>query len=193
MKFLEEHEYRELASEEYYNPNAADRWPYLSLCIDVIKSNGWEKVLEIGPYNTPLAKACDVMDIDANRLPTDSIWHPKPETRSIIHDASVTPWPIATKAYDVVVGLQVWEHLEGGQKRAFHECHRVAKYALLSFPFEWKCRNAKHCRNVHCEVDDSVIKYWTAGWPVKESWIIQEEAGLFHKRRINLYEFGGEA
>lgn len=55
-----------------------------------------------------------------------------------LHDATITPCPIEDKAYDLLIALQVWEHLEGKQQDVFKEVMRVSKMAILSFPYKWK-------------------------------------------------------
>lgn len=80
----------------------------------------------------------------------DRVWHRSvaiAEWRGV--DLDVTPWPLASEAYDVVVMLDVIEHLER-RVSALREVHRVLKPGgrlLLSAPnvdtrWKWRLRGA---------------------------------------------------
>ena len=54
------------------------------------------------------------------------------------------PFPVADKAFDLFIALQVWEHLEGRQAAAFAEVRRIAGAAVLSFPYCWTAGGPEH-------------------------------------------------
>ena len=95
------------------------RWSYFSEVIDIVKGQGdVNKVLEIGPSFLPVVKDCDIMI-----KPEADAWG-RPSIKApieYIHDATIVPWPIKEKEYDILVALQVWEHLEGKQKNNFQK------------------------------------------------------------------------
>ena len=70
------------------------------------------------------------------------------EGQEIIHDATVAPWPVADKAYDLFVALQVFEHLGDEQPQTFAEVRRVAKHAILSLPIDWEMPDPTNCHHM---------------------------------------------
>jgi len=54
------------------------------------------------------------------------------------------PFPVADKAFDLFIALQVWEHLEGRQVAAFAEVRRIAGAAVLSVPYCWTAGGPEH-------------------------------------------------
>lgn len=136
----------------------AGRWDYYGPVIDMVKGIAPTSVLEIGPGKQTLVKQCDVMV-----KPEDDYWG-KPE-RNIgmlyAHDATEKPWPIADKKYDLVIALQVWEHLDNKQSRAFREAMRISRMAILSFPFMWNCPKDNANYPQHHLIDKELIGDWT--------------------------------
>ena len=105
-------------------------------------------VLELGPYRLAIVPAGDTMDRSAG-LTADP---------TILHDATVIPWPIADGAYDLFIALQVWEHLGASQAAAFAEVRRIARAAILSFPYRWNMPG-----DCHHGIDESRVALWTCG------------------------------
>lgn len=106
----------------YYNGRAE----YMRVAQDFALSLDPESALEIGPGpdGMPILEGAATMDIVGG--PT------------YLHDATVKPWPLADQSVDVVIALQVWEHLRGYQRAAWSEVKRVARRgAVLSFPYLW--------------------------------------------------------
>ena len=136
--------------DKYYQ----GRDKYLGKVIEIINDHIIGKgfplysVLELGPYKLPIVEGSDVMDKYAY-LP-----HAK-----YIHDATVVPWPIKDKTYDLFIALQVWEHLGNRQQEAFKEVIRTSKMAILSFPYKWE----KSASLSHVGIDDRIISEWTLG------------------------------
>jgi hypothetical protein len=128
---------------EYYD----SRWDYYSGAISIINKElpGVKRILELGPYVLPICKGSDTMDKESF-LPG----------LTYLHDATKVPWPIKDSSYDLFIGLQVWEHLSDKQEDAFKEVMRIAKMAIVSFPYEWFCPG-----DVHHGIDGKKISRWT--------------------------------
>lgn len=124
-------------------PYNSDRWGYTSIVIEKARSiEGAQRVLELGPgpMNRGIVDGSDTMGI-SNFKPLKGL-----EGRlTIKHDACQTPWPIADKAYDLFLALQVFEHLDGRQREAFAEAKRVARHIILTMPYQ--CRSERHRLN----------------------------------------------
>ena len=166
-----------LGSDPYY----AGRVPYLSAAADIISRLPGDTALEIGPYRHPLVPGCDTMDMD-RRLPGITYYH----------DAGVRPWPMNGKVYDLIVGLQVWEHLEGRQRDATREALSRTQYLLLSFPYRW--RDSPGRSPGHADIDRDTIMVWTCGRdPIETLRVASDAPGI--KGRVDriLYLFEGDA
>jgi hypothetical protein len=120
------------------------RWDYFEKTIEMAKGESPQTILEIGPNLIPLFPKADIMDINNLR------------SRYYRHDATKVPWPISDSKYDLVIALQVWEHLRDKQKQAFAEVKRVSKAAILSFPYKWYMPG-----DVHHMIDEKIIADWT--------------------------------
>lgn len=141
-----------------------DRWPYFLVAIDAIRTNGLgHKVLEVGPFALPLVRPCRTMDVIPDYSPT-YLW-----------DARRVPWPILDGSFDLLIALQVWEHLGDRQQECFQEARRVARNLLLSFPYRWECED-----QAHRGIDDAVILRWAGGVYPDEEWLVA-------KRKVCLY------
>ncbi|HUS46157.1 MAG TPA: hypothetical protein VM219_09040 [Phycisphaerae bacterium] len=153
--------------EAALNPYWKGRWEnYLAVACRIFREiPGVTRVLEIGPGSLSLVRGCDIMDIWN--------WGRRPLTFG--HDAGAVPWPLPDDAYDVVVALQVLEHLGGDnarfyrrvmaalpdkeqcvrrQRAAFAEALRVAPRLLLSVPLDWKTTG------MHAGITPDVVKSW---------------------------------
>jgi hypothetical protein len=134
------------------------RWSYYGPVVDLINGLNFSSALELGPGRLTMIEGCDVMV-----LPDDDFWG-RPENatgRVILHDATEKPWPVADKAYDLFVALQVWEHLHNKQSRAFREVMRIANMAVLSFPYGWVCPKDDPNYPTHHRIDRELIGDWT--------------------------------
>ena len=126
--------------------------------------------------------------------PLDDQFGKPDETDRHVHifDATTKPWPIADKAYDMFIALQVWEHLDGKQTRAFREVMRVSKKAVLSFPYHWEGGIAdKPSHRAHRDIDMELIRDWTLGIEPKRTIEIERTGPEFSKgpRIICLWDF----
>jgi hypothetical protein len=142
-RFMTRAEFEQLMKEDKYYYE--DRWTYFSKVFDIIGSERFGSVLELGTYNKPIVRDADTMDI------RDSI-----KNLTYKWDATKTPWPIKDKQYDLFIGLQVWEHLGDKQQEAFKEVMRISKMAVLSFPYMWECPG-----NCHHQIDIPDMDRWT--------------------------------
>ena len=110
----------------------AGRWPYHEAAIRMAMSVNPHSVLEIGTKGGPAFHDSDTMGLEDSA----HIAH-------ITHNCTHIPWPGGN--WDVVMALQVWEHLEGGQRVAMAEALRRANRAVvLSFPYMWAGGDANH-------------------------------------------------
>jgi len=133
------------ACDPYYEGRKA----YMTLAQKLALTFSPENALEIGPgpSGLPILRGSDTMDLRGD-----------PTYR---HDAGLVPWPVADKSYDVVIALQVWEHLCGKQRAAFSEVKRVAcRGAVLSFPYMWGAGS-----DIHREIGFRQIVEWTEQSP----------------------------
>jgi len=151
------------------------RTPYLLVARAIIERLPGETCLEIGPYGPPLVPGCDTMDITA-------IYGP----HTYVHDAGVTPWPIGGP-WDLIVALQVWEHLEGRQCEASREAFRHARHVLLSFPYLWPGNDD------HAHIDRQTIRAWTLDRDPVLTWrVASDHPGLSKPVDRILYLFKGD-
>jgi predicted O-methyltransferase YrrM len=139
MSYLTIEKYNETAR---LNPYWVGRWPYLSEVVNIAKTLPCEKVLEIGTMDLRVVNNSDVIDI-------------VDRGNNIVWDITKTPWPIKDKQYDLLIALQVWEHLEGKQIEAFKEAMRVSNYSILSFPYKMEIGDA-----MHVGIDRDQIRKW---------------------------------
>lgn len=137
--YLSESEYYkkcEALPGKYWKTCPEDRWKYMSLVIDEMKSLGVEKTLEVGTNDMALSASSDVFT------------YPK-------QDLDEIPYPYLDKEYDCVVALQVFEHIKN-QSAAFKEIMRVSKTCILSLPYKWICNDG-----IHGGIDEDIISSWT--------------------------------
>lgn len=143
------------------------RWGYYSAAMSILEREGGREVLEIGPAAVPLVPGGQVMQFHKASP------HVRVASPTYVWDATKTPWPIGDKRYDAAVALQVWEHLQGKQREAFAELRRVARFAVLSFPYRW--RGSKDKSAAHHDVTDETIAAWTLGHPMKDRIVVPDD------------------
>lgn len=151
MKFRTREQHREI-TQQY--PYYRHRWKYFKLAIEILQGKEFQSVFELGPG------PCGKSIIHG----ADTMWHRElPVKPTYSHDATVLPWPIADQQYDLFIALQVFEHLGREQWAVFHEVRRIAKSALLSFPYKWGIPGTPH----HVTYD--MIRDWTGGLNISEA------------------------
>jgi len=187
MKIMTENDFQELLHSdmgEYY----IGRWDYYKRVIEIVKRLNPKKVLEIGPGKHCIVKDCDIMvkpEEDAWGRPIHEIG------KEILYDATEKSWPINDKEYDLVLGLQVWEHLSNKQSRAFREVIRISHTAILSFPYLWNCPKTSKNYPEHHDIDEDLIADWTLHKEPKEIIKIERTGEKVSKgpRIIYFWEF----
>lgn len=156
MKYLNEVEYIEKIKKinsDYWNNSYKSRWEYMSVVIDELKIIDPKNILELGSYQINLSSDSDNMDRNIKYVDIDNL-----NNTTYIQQAQELPWDISDKKYDIFVALQVFEHLENTQSKVFDEIIRISKYAILSFPYKWKCEDINNC---HHNIDEKIISKWT--------------------------------
>lgn len=129
------------------------RWVYMSRVAEIVRREKPQTILEIGATDRPIALGCDNMDLTDNKL----------FPLTYVHDATNIPWPVDDKQYDMVIAMQVFEHLEGKQRRVFQEIVRVSESAILTFPDRWHCPG-----DCHHDITPEKIKDWTYNMEPRE-------------------------
>jgi len=146
-------------------PYYVGRWEYFKVVIDIISRLNPQSVLELGPGQHTIVKLCDVM----LKLEDDAWGRPiNPTGKVILHNATEKPWPIVDKQYDLFIALQVWEHLDNKQSRAFREAMRVSRAAILSLPYLWDVPPESRNYPAHHQIDEELIEDWTLHVPPEE-------------------------
>ncbi len=151
-------------------PYLKRRWRYYREAMAMVRRLAPRRVLEVGAAFTPLIP-------DSDRLDYQEKFQPK-----FLHDATVTPWPIPDQSYDLVIALQVWEHLGDRQVEAFNELPRIARYAILSLPYKWRRKSNPS----HSNIDDAVVSRWTGGLRPLET--VEVPRVGRHRRKIYLFD-----
>ncbi len=136
----------------YYRSRVTYMTAAASVVDDLIARHDIARALELGPHRRPLVVGADVMQ---HELTADV----ETEGRLLVHDATVMPWPIADRAYDLFVALQVFEHLGTSQQAAFLEVRRVAKHAVVSLPIDWQTRDPN---DIHNQISHEQVLRWFA-------------------------------
>jgi hypothetical protein len=139
---------KQLAETPYFD----GRWPYYSVVGQEAEKMNPGSVLELGAAGFPIFVDGTTMDIHQKFSPT------------VKHDGRVSPWPFKDKTFDLFISLQVWEHLDNKQGQAFNEVRRVAKSAILSFPYKWKTADPL---DFHNNLDETIFAKWTGNLPAR--------------------------
>lgn len=173
---LTEAEFQQLVAQHRYYRG---RWGYTSRALGqaarLIRRDGLRTALEMGAPIRPVVVGADVMDITA-RPGLD------PTATFIRHDATVAPWPVADKSYDLFVALQVFEHLGDRQREAFLEVRRVARNAIISLPIDWEMAKPS---DIHHQISQERVLSWFA--PVRPTRVVTGNSGP-RKRLIFVFE-----
>lgn len=159
-KFLEK---VESSGSKYWREGKNYRWQYMSAVIDILK--------EICPDDSRLIEA----GTSGMPLSDRSFLYEYPE-----YDLNVVPFKINGQRienyqFDCFTALQVFEHLDN-QSAAFREVMRIAKSAVLSFPYKWNFGDKRHRG-----IDGKKIETWTCGVKPELIKIINHRA-IYHWR-----------
>ena len=171
-------QYLELTAQ---HPYYKGRWGYYSAAIGILRREGFSggDVLEIGPAMVPLVKGSQLM-----RLPQPSA-HVRVPSPTYVWDVRQTPWPVGDGRYAAGVALQVWEHLGDRQPAAFAELRRVARFAVLSFPYKWHCPKDP----IHHGIADETIARWTLNHPTGDREVVPDDEVPKLLRLVCSYRF----
>lgn len=161
----------EQSGSKYWREGKNYRWQYMSAVIDILKEicPDDSKLIEAGTSGMPLSDVSTLYEYpecDLNVVPY----------MTCIEDESETAVRIPNHCYDAFVALQVWEHLDN-QSVAFQEVMRIAKSAVLSFPYKWTWGDARHKG-----IDGKKIEKWTCG-------VVPEKIKIINKRAVYYWRF----
>jgi len=185
MNVITYEEFVEFSKGNYYYDG---RWAYFLEVIKIIQEKKPNTVLELGPSFFTVAKDSDIMykpEIDSWGIPSVV------KGISYAHDATVFPWPIQDKQYDMFIALQVFEHLDNKQKGAFQEAKRIARSIILSLPYKWDCPKDNPHYPSHHMIDENTILEWANGEAPQKAIYIERTGDRISKgeRIICYWEF----
>ncbi len=160
-------------------PYYQNRWGYMSTALleaaRLIETDDIKTALELGAPVRPILVGAHVMDKTKRPEYDTSI-------PAVTHDATVVPWPVADKQFDLFLALQVFEHLKDRQHEAFMEVRRIARHAILSLPIDWVMDDPRNC---HHMISEERALAWFA--PVLPTRRIEHVTGR-RKRVIYVFE-----
>jgi hypothetical protein len=160
-------------------PYYQNRWGYMSTALleaaRLIETDDIKTALELGAPVRPILVGAHVMDKTKRPEYDTSI-------PAVTHDATVVPWPVADKQFDLFLALQVFEHLKDRQHEAFMEVRRIARHAILSLPIDWVMDDPRNC---HHMISEERALSWFA--PVVPTRRVEHVTGR-RKRVIYVFE-----
>ncbi len=164
IQAFQELEKTSLEAAQYFK----GRWAYMKVVADIVSREKPQRILEIGATDRPIALGCDTMDRTDNG---------KPFQLTYAHDATKIPWPMRDKQYDMLIAMQVFEHLGNNQQQCFEEAQRVSKSVVLSLPDRWNCPG-----DCHHSITPEIVLQWASGL---EPWEVTKTPGkrvVYHWR-----------
>lgn len=154
----------EASNSKYWKEGKNYRWQYMSAVIDILKEicPDDSKLIESGTSGMPLSDKSFLYEYpqyDLNAIPycADGVYIPNGH-------------------FTAFCALQTWEHLDN-QAAAFQEVMRIAKSAVLSFPYKWTWGDARHKG-----IDGKKIEKWTCG-------VVPEKIKIINKRAVYYWRF----
>jgi len=161
----------EESGSKYWQEGKNYRWQYMSYVIDILKEicPDDSKLIEAGTSGMPLSDKSYLFEFPKHNLDI----FPYMTCGSESGDLCGT---IPNKHFDCFVALQVWEHLDN-QPAAFQEVMRIAKSAVLSFPYKWTWGDARHKG-----IDGKKIEKWTCG-------VVPESIKIINHRAVYYWRF----
>lgn len=181
MKIITKKQLEEKANRtkgNYWVRSWRSRWDYLQIVAAELHDINPSTVLELGAYKINLTSISDNLDQKVDFIDPDNLGN-----KQYIHQAQETPWAIKDKQYDVVICLQMFEHLSGDQRKVFNEIRRISRRAIISFPYKWD----EPDDFIHHDIDDDDINLWTCNQPTYKT--VTVGGGKKSKRQIRFYEF----
>lgn len=152
--------------DKYYNERC--NYNYYKKVTEILNSfTGTTSIIDIGARRTPVFENLDksiyktCLDIEPIEKYSDNI--------NII-TADFLRWT-PDKEYDIVICLQVLEHLENPKEFA-QKLFLVGKIVIISLPYMWRKGRCKD--HIQDPVDEELIKKWTDKEPTI-SYIIEDK------------------
>jgi len=159
-------------NDPYWSKTVDARWKYMKEVIDELKVINPITALEIGTNKISCMSFSDTMELKLSQVDPDNL-----NNKIYIQDAK-SKWKIEPKHYDVVVALQVFEHLGPKQSKVFSYIQKCSKYAILTIPYKWKC-DPSDC---HHNITDEIVNEWTNGYtPYKRELVYGSRLMLCYK------------
>ena len=155
---------QEQVAEEYYNERKAMN--YYRVVLDVIKALHYRSILDVGARRSPVLEG---LPASKERVTLDRVAvKPTPGVRHIVTDfLEWTP----DKSYDVVLCLQVLEHLDD-PATFMQKLFATGKDLILSVPYRWKKGQCKY--HVQDPVTLSKVVGWAGGLRPTAHWIVED-------------------
>lgn len=149
---------------KYWQEGKNYRWQYMSEVIEQLKiiCPDDSKLIEAGTSGMPLSDK--------------SFLYEYPEYNLNVAPFKINGQRIENYQFDCFTALQVFEHLDN-QAVAFQEVMRIAKSAILSFPYKWTWGDARHKG-----IDGKKIEKWTCG-------VVPESIKIINHRAIYTFKF----
>jgi len=113
--------------------SAAGRWGYHEAAVNIARElapAAPSQVLELGTMGVSCVIGSHTMDYAEK-------WNVRGFRPTYAHDARITPWPVADKAYELFIALRVFHHLTPAQEACFHEARRIARNIVIVTPTEY--------------------------------------------------------
>ena len=110
--------------------SAAGRWGYHEAAVEIarrIDPAEPAQVLELGTMGVSCVIGSHTMDYAEK-------WNVRGFRPTYSHDARITPWPVADKAYELFIALRVFHHLTPVQADCFREARRIARNIVIVTP-----------------------------------------------------------
>ena len=115
------------------------RWVYHAAAVDVARAvnpSAPGRVLEMGTMGVSIVHGSDTIDYAEK-------WNFKGFNPTFLHDVRKMPWPVADKAYDLLIALRVYHHLIPVQRECFAEAKRVARNLIIVTPESYGVQELK--------------------------------------------------
>lgn len=141
MKVISRDDFVKLTGgSDYYG----GRWIYIRKIAAILK--------DIKHMHTGMELGCHLFSVMKKGLTADINSKVNPD---IVLNASVTPWEFRDDCFDVLVALQVLEHIPE-RKEVWAEVKRVARSAVVTLPFNWDCPSD----TMHHGITDKTLDEW---------------------------------
>jgi len=153
------------------DPYWTHRWDYIKYVYDYINAIDHENILEVGPYNYPIIKNSDTLDIRCFK-----------QINTYLMDLNILGnLQDIDRKYDIILMLNMFEHLERKQE-IFQYFLSISKYIILSFMY-----NRDNIDKMHNGINLDKIYSFTSSKPLKYTIIDNKYIVLLYKGKLNEY------